>query len=268
MFKDSKCRYFELRFMAHSQEVSRCCLYLRTTRDFLMSNAVRAGNTKIGSCPHGLPAGACPICNGMSGGGGGSVRKQDSKANEMSWNECYAIGQMMKAQKLARQQTQDMQAQQIQNALFEKIANQLAQARTALMNAIPTSVVRVFNAVKTILLTPVSQLGQMLVNTVQTIASGIAKIANAINEKLINITDKLAAMFGEMKNAIEKKISERLKDLKKKVFNLFGLATVDDDEDDSARKIEEMNRQLEMTETNRTIFDLKRFEELENEKEE
>ena len=55
-------------------------------------------NTKPpGTCPHGLPVGACPICSGMGGGG---AKKADStaKPGEMSWNECYAIGQMMKAQ--------------------------------------------------------------------------------------------------------------------------------------------------------------------------
>ena len=33
----------------------------------------RASHNKIGTCPHGLPMGACPICNGM--GGGGSVKR-------------------------------------------------------------------------------------------------------------------------------------------------------------------------------------------------
>ena len=34
-----------------------------------------ANNSRIGTCPHGLPMGACPICNGM--GGGGSVKKDN-----------------------------------------------------------------------------------------------------------------------------------------------------------------------------------------------
>ena len=65
--------------------------------------------TKIGTCPHGLPAGACPICSGM-GGGGGSSRKTTKAAGEMSWDECVAVGQMLKAQRLA-QQKRDMAMQ-------------------------------------------------------------------------------------------------------------------------------------------------------------
>src|SRR5574344_3064205 len=54
-----------------------------------------------GSCPHGLPHGACPICSGM--GGGSSVKRED-KAKEMSYDECYAVWMQMKAQKLAQSQ--------------------------------------------------------------------------------------------------------------------------------------------------------------------
>ena len=51
--------------------------------------AVQTNSTRTGSCPHGLPLGACPIC---SGGGGGTMRKADfsAKPGEMSWNECAA----------------------------------------------------------------------------------------------------------------------------------------------------------------------------------
>lgn len=44
--------------------------------------------SKIGTCPHGLPQGACPICSGMGGGGG--ARKVETKgAGEMTWDcEC------------------------------------------------------------------------------------------------------------------------------------------------------------------------------------
>lgn len=72
-------------------------------------NTVHTNSAKIGSCPHGLPQGACPICSGM---GGTMQRKADfsAKAGEMSWNECAAIGAFLKAQKNARiQREQDAQ---------------------------------------------------------------------------------------------------------------------------------------------------------------
>ena len=34
----------------------------------LGATAVHTHTAKTGSCPHGLPQGACPICNGMAGG--------------------------------------------------------------------------------------------------------------------------------------------------------------------------------------------------------
>ena len=72
--------------------------------DFFMSLiAVQSNNSnKIGTCPHGLPQGACPICSGMGGG----MKKADfsAKPGEMSWNECAAIGAFLKAQKMAKLQ--------------------------------------------------------------------------------------------------------------------------------------------------------------------
>ena len=53
--------------------------------------AVQTNSARVGTCPHGLPLGACPICIGMGGGG---MKKPDVSATpgEMSWNECAAIG--------------------------------------------------------------------------------------------------------------------------------------------------------------------------------
>lgn len=44
----------------------------------MAATVARGSNNRIGTCPHGLPMGACPICNGM-GGGGGSVKKTPSQ---------------------------------------------------------------------------------------------------------------------------------------------------------------------------------------------
>ena len=62
--------------------------------------------TATGTCPHGAPLGACPICSGM--GTGGMQKKADysAKPGEMSWNECAAIGAMLRAQKNAKLQKQ------------------------------------------------------------------------------------------------------------------------------------------------------------------
>lgn len=49
--------------------------------------AVKTNNARVGTCPHGLPLGACPICNGMGGGGGMKKADFSAKPGEMSWNE-------------------------------------------------------------------------------------------------------------------------------------------------------------------------------------
>ena len=79
--------------------------------------AVKTNSARVGTCPHGLPLGACPICNGMGGGGGMKKADFSAKPGEMSWNECAAIGAFLKAQqqaKLARQQDALNFAQNIQ----------------------------------------------------------------------------------------------------------------------------------------------------------
>lgn len=223
-----------------------------------------ASNTKIGTCPHGLPLGACPICSGMGGGGGGGGAHRKPKANEMSWDQCYAIGQMMKAQKLEQQQAKMNAAEQAQMLQMQKIAEQIASIRATIMNIIPQSVVKIFDGIKGLLLTPISQLGQKFVQAVQNTISNLAEFAQSVKDKLVNIADKLAAVFGEIKTAVEKKISEKFKDIKKKIFNLFGLSKVDDEEDEDVKKIEEQSRQEELKKAKDTIFNLKNPKELKN----
>lgn len=194
---------------------------------------------KAGTCPHGLPLGACPICNGMGGGGGATRAHEKPKSGEMSWEQCYAIGQMMKAQKLARSQASIQAEQALQAAQMQRAAQNLAALKNAVVNFIPAPVMNVFNNIKNFMLTPVSTLGTKFAEMTQNIGAKLADLAQNVKDKFINITDKLAALFGETKAAIEKKISEKFKDLKKKAFNLFGLALVDNEEDEKAKIIEE-----------------------------
>ena len=65
--------------------------------------AARMNRIKPGMCPHGMPAGSCPICNG-SRGGGVNKRIDVRKPGEMSWSECFAMGLRMRADKLHKQQ--------------------------------------------------------------------------------------------------------------------------------------------------------------------
>ena len=230
----------------------------------MVATVTRGSNSRIGTCPHGLPLGACPICNGMGGGGG---IKKDNKPKEMSYNECYAVWQMMKAQKDAHKQTMQLFAAQDLSTKLNKIQEQINAMKIAIQNSnLPKPVIQAFNILANSVLTPLVKAAQSITNTLQNIANTVIKTLNEIKQKMVDIADKLTAMFGEAKAALQKKINEKFKDIKKKIFNLFGLANVDDEEDEEAKKIEEAKRLFELNTAKEALFQL--FDPTEEEKEE
>lgn len=206
--------------------------------------AVQANSARgVGTCPHGLPLGACPICNGMGGGGG--MRKADfsAKPGEMSWNECAAIGAFLKAQqnaKLAREQD-------AQNFAQQAVAFQNAMAKASERMA---AVTQFFSAnTQAVIAKPVNfVLNTVIGGTVNVLRSIPAAISNAIQtlgQKLADISDKLAAVYGEVKTAIAKKLSEVTNEIKKKVksiFSIFNPQNADDDE----KQIDETKKAFEL----------------------
>ncbi len=191
--------------------------------------AIQSNNSKIGTCPHGLPQGACPICSGMSGG----MKKADfsAKPGEMSWNECAAIGAFLKAQKNARlQREQDAQnfannIKAFQNTLMN-VSKRLANIGGFFAQNTPAIIARPVNFVLNTVLGGI-------VRTIANIPSTISNIIQTVQQKLADISDKLTAMIGELKASIEKKISESLKTLKKKIksiFSIFNSQNIDNEE--------------------------------------
>lgn len=207
---------------------------------------------KVGTCPHGLPQGACPICSGMGGGGGGSAKKAEKPSGEMSWDECFAVGQMMKAQQLAQLQRKNeaIQGQMISQykmqinlgAIGQKMAN-LAERLTNFVQKTQST-----SSILSKTLAVGAKLAIPTLNVLKNTALLTQKAMDFVKEKVTDISDKLNAMFGELKNATEKKISDRLKDFKKKIKSFFGI-TEPEDVDDEEKKIEEEKR----------IFELKTF---------
>ena len=191
--------------------------------------AIQSNNSKIGTCPHGLPQGACPICSGMGGG----MKKADfsAKPGEMSWNECAAIGAFLKAQKNARlQREQDAQnfannIKAFQNTLMN-VSKRLANIGGFFAQNTPAIIARPVNFVLNTVLGGI-------VRTIANIPSTISNIIQTVQQKLADISDKLTAMIGELKASIEKKISESLKTLKKKIksiFSIFNSQNIDNEE--------------------------------------
>jgi len=181
--------------------------------------------TKVGTCPHGLPLGACPICSGMGGGGGGGgSKKVERPAGEMSWDECVAVGQMLKAQKLAQQKRDIAMQAQLHapsniTTKLENIAQKIAVFAQKLNEFVqkPQSTPTLIS--KTLVFT--AKLVIPTVNILKNIPILAQKAINFVKEKLTDISDKLNAVFGELKTAIEKKISDRFKDFRKKNKSLF-----------------------------------------------
>ena len=205
--------------------------------------AIQTNSARVGTCPHGLPLGACPICNGMGGGGGMKKADFSAKPGEMSWNECAAIGAFLKAQqnaKLAREQdalnfAQNVQAFQQTMANAHQRLTSLAQFFTA---NTPAIVAKPMNFV----------LNTVLANTVNMLKNMPAALAGTIqnlSQKLADISDKLTAVYGELKAAVQKKVSETLNEIKKKVKSLFAIfSPLDADNDD--KQIDETKKAFEL----------------------
>lgn len=176
-------------------------------------------SNKIGTCPHGLPLGACPICNGMGGG----AKKADfsAKPGEMSWNQCAAIGAFLKAQKNAKlQREQDAQnfAQNVrafQNAMMN-VSQKLAGIGGFLAQNTPLFIAKPANFVLNTVLGGI-------VRTIASIPTTVSNLIQTLQQKFVDISDKLTAIVGELKAAIAKKFSEIFNDFKKKMKSLFSI---------------------------------------------
>lgn len=205
--------------------------------------SLQTNNSRIGTCPHGLPLGACPICNGMSGGGGMKKADFSAKPGEMSWNECAAIGAFLKAQQQAKmQREQDAQnfalrVQAFQNALMNS-SQKLANIAQFFSNNTPPIIAKPVNFVLNTVL-------GSIVRAVGNFPSAISNAIQTIQQKLADISDKLTAMMGELKASIEKKISEAFKDMKKKIKSLFSIfQPMDADNDD--KQVDETKKAFEL----------------------
>lgn len=220
-------------------------------------HAAALNKTKVGTCPHGLPQGACPVCNGMGGGGGGASVAKNKPEREMSWSECYAVWQHMLQAKADAKQAQNlaMQAHMISQYKLQLSLGGAAQKLAGITGKMAEFIQQTKSnslagnsSLGSKILAFSAKLAMPVLNSIKNVLSFADKAMNAIKGKIIDISDKLNAIFGEMKNAIEKKISDKLKDFKKKFKSLFGIVDIDETEemDDEEKQIEETKRLFEM----------------------
>lgn len=209
----------------------------------LQTPQVRTQSAKPGTCPHGLPLGACPICNGMAGGNSTSKRDIPRNVGEMSYNQCAAIGAMLRAQKAARISAKSAQENHIKAlAEFQKnIENtrqKLMEFTAFLNNNFPKIIASPINFVTV-------KIFIKILNIVQNSPIILTNFVQHFRQKIVDISDKLAAIYGEIETAFQEKFSKFISNLKKKFkfsFFVFGTSETDDEE----KKIEEDKRTFEL----------------------
>lgn len=200
--------------------------------------SVQATNSnRIGTCPHGLPLGACPICNGMGGG----AKKADfsAKPGEMSWNECAAIGAFLKAQKMAKlQRQQDAENFAKQAVAFDKAMMNASQKTAVLASFFTTNIPSIISK-------PVNFVLNTIVGGALNTIRNFPQTVQTVFQKLADISDKLTAVYGEVKAAIAKKISETFGELKKKIKSLFAIFGVQNSDNDD-KQIDETKKAFKL----------------------
>jgi len=189
-------------------------------------------NIKTGSCPHGLPAGACPVCRGTAGGNSTTKRDIPRNPGEMTYNECLAMGALLKAQKNARESAKKSQLNHIQSLIqFQKTLDNtrrnILELSSVLTKSLPVIISKPVNFI----------LEQIAAKTINLIKNTAAFITNII-QKSGDITDKLTALYGEMKASIQKNISKFKDRIKKKLKTIFFIFGADNEE----KKIEEIKK--------------------------
>ena len=203
-------------------------------------------SVRSGLCPHGLPPAACPICSAM--GGGNKIKTADfsAKPGEMSWNECAAIGAFLKSlknAKLAREA--DYQAHLTNIVAFEHNMTKASQNLNLFIQSMSQNILTkpIAFIVKNIVLP--------IMEGIKNIPAKILNILADISQKLHDISDKLSAIYGELKVALNKRLSDFFKKIKKKIFSIFQIFDTHNNADENElmveleKKLEKLKKSIE-----------------------
>lgn len=182
--------------------------------------------TNAGLCPHGLPPAACPICSKMAGGGGLRAGERPQKAGEMSYHECVVIGNMIRARELAAKR-HALQLEQQANALklFESTMNKISENLKSFIQKMEGNVIT----------KPVAIVAQAIALPLVKFVQSIPRFFQLFQNIKFEIQDKLNAIFGELKNFVQKKISDIVSALKIKFEGLFKIFKKKNAEDDDTK---------------------------------
>jgi len=201
-------------------------LKIQSTHNIQLQNMAAANQIKPqgAMCPHGNPAGACPICLGMGGGGGGgkSIDKPKPTAKELgllTWADLLPAWYAM----LAAKQRQEYNAKMDKLNTEVKAENQSNLIR--FMNLlIDNKINKIISTLDSKVFTPVQKL---VSNTMQAINNLVNEVKNqilqtalrisqAVSENVQKLLDKLKNTSEMFKNALEVFVSN-IKDKEKAV---------------------------------------------------
>lgn len=210
-----------------------------------MATVPKVSPIKVGLCPHGLPMGACPICSGM-GGGGGKKADFSAKPGEMSYAQCLAIGNMLKAQKQRRLDAKNdfVQMQQHIATFYKNMNNMIQKFQMILANSFN----KLPDSVKTSIKNVVNNVIVPTLNFLKSVFNSIKNIINhtfqQIKGMLKEACDRFVGIMGEIKNFIDKQIVEKFSELKDKLFKLFGYSNANSNQEHEQQKVSKEEKLL------------------------
>lgn len=210
-----------------------------------MATVSKVSPIRVGTCPHGNPIGACPICSGM-GGGGGKKADFSAKVGEMSYAQCLAIGNMLKAQKQRRLDAKNdfVQMQQQIAVFYKNMNNMLQKIQTVLLNAFNKLPDGIKTNIKNIINTFVMPTFNFFKNVFNNIKNIINNTFQQIKGMIKEACDRFIGIMGELKNFFEKQIVEKFNEIKNKLFKLFGFANVSSEQGQENQKVSKEEKLL------------------------
>jgi hypothetical protein len=198
-----------------------------------MNVSPTAPKMNAGTCPHGNPIGSCPICAGLTGGGGGFANNKSRGAGEWSYDKCYSVWQQMlknkamlenfKKQQKLETEKQNLNVKTFADKVFEKINTLNVQSINIQNNSSINKLVNISN--KTVL---------FLYDTAKSLTNFVKNSFTFVYQRVVDISDKLTAIYGELKLKIEKFLNSKtnLKQKLKSIFEIFTPLEIDNEDKD------------------------------------
>ena len=177
---------------------------------------------------------------------GGKKADFSAKVGEMSYAQCLAIGNMLKAQKQRRLDAKnDFVQMQEQIAIFYKnMNNMLQKIQTVLLNAFNKLPDGVKTNVKNIINTLVIPTFNFFKNVFNNIKNIINNTFQQIKGMIKEACDRFIGIMGELKNFFERQIVNKFNEIKNKLFKLFGFANVNNEQVQENQKVSKEEKLL------------------------